>query len=182
MSFPLAPHECISYSSPEPPDEILFRLRAISESGFRILRLFKSNKLFEGNVQQSAFKIRRIINYTNDLMPIIEGIVSHQGCGSLVEVRLRLSRRAAVAYYLFVGMSLSFLIGYVCSVLHGDQPLSHSLLTVMISTPLLIFLFVHSVFWLESRRAKATLKGSLELQEVMQREKEEGEEKGTQLD
>jgi hypothetical protein len=65
----------------------------------------KTNKPYEGEISEYTFKIRRIINYRNSFLPVIQGRISSEGMGSKIEIEMRL--------HTFVFMFILFWLGTV---------------------------------------------------------------------
>lgn len=120
MGVGLLPFERFTLHSNLRPDDILYRLRenVEPERTFRFRGfLFSGNgKPYEGSVNQNGtFSIKRLINYRNSFLPVIEGVVEHEGRGSRVKVKMRLNTFVLVFIAIWLGVvgivSIAMLIG-----------------------------------------------------------------------
>lgn len=103
------PFERFTLHSNLRPDDILYRLceNVEPERTFRFRGFFFSgnSKPYEGSVDQDGtFSIRRLINYRNSFLPVIEGVVENEGRGSRVKVKMRLNTFVLVFISIWLGI------------------------------------------------------------------------------
>ncbi|MEP6794119.1 MAG: hypothetical protein ABJB16_07325 [Saprospiraceae bacterium] len=89
----LLPFKNFSFSSKLNASEITDRLLAITEAEkFIRIPLFNDaeTKMYEGQITDQNFSIRRLIKYRNSFLPRIKGEIKAVGNGTRIDVRMRL--------------------------------------------------------------------------------------------
>lgn len=87
--MPLLPFQRLEIHSPLPAEEAAERLAAQVEP-LRWFRFKHGTCAFEGSVDGSEFRIRRVIGYRNSFLPQIRGTISPTATGSRIDCRLSL--------------------------------------------------------------------------------------------
>ena len=114
---------------------------------------------FRGAVEGDAFRIRRVIGYRNWFLPVVEGAIKPESEGSVVEVKMVLSRPAFMLTVVWLGFSFSTLMLAVVS-MAGKGAYNLSFIP-----PLTLFILGYGIcmvgFKAEAANAKTCLKGLL---------------------
>lgn len=88
------PFTLFEIHTPLPPEMVFNVLQSHSEPT-RFLRGWGDHKYFEGECSEAGFKLRRVIQYQNSFLPVINGRIIREGAGSLIKVQMRLHVFAA---------------------------------------------------------------------------------------
>src|SRR4051812_42037105 len=87
------PIENITYKTKLKTNEVVERLSDVIEPGktFR-LGIFGNNstKLYQGDISDLTFDIRRIISYRNSFLPRISGVIQNDFNGTTITVKMRM--------------------------------------------------------------------------------------------
>ncbi len=87
------PFKNITYRSGLNSREVLERLQAVTEAE-KLIRIPFFNdaetKLYEGEITDQHFSIRRLIKYRNSFLPRIKGEIVTESSGTRINVRMRL--------------------------------------------------------------------------------------------
>ena len=115
------PLENITYNSKLSPEEIIKVLNQNLEpyQTFRITGFgqSKKHKLFEGEISNSSFNIRRIIGYRNSFLPAISGTIEKDREGSKIIVKMRLHNLVLGFMILWFGGVIFALLAFSSSTL-----------------------------------------------------------------
>ncbi len=115
----LLPHDKFNLLVHLPPWEVCRKLlENVSEKSFWSGFLPGGNK-FEGNVQDTTFKIHRNIAYRNSGLPILCGELEEIEGGTKIKIEIRLHRFAQLFLAFWVLMQLSFLTRGMESLIPG---------------------------------------------------------------
>lgn len=135
------PYENITYISKLDPKEIIKKLGDVVEPKRSILMSGQprknSFKKFEGKINGNTFIIKRIINYTNSVRPVIEGEILGELNGSKINVVIRLQIDIVVFFAVwFIGIGVFFIyVLYNCIENKAFDP------TVLVPLGMLIFCY-----------------------------------------
>lgn len=157
----LLPHDRFTIQSPRTTDEISARLSALVRpfGGWKSLRelremLVAPDRPFSGSVQPDGrFKIWRTIRYRNSFLPVVEGRIRPDICGSRVEVRMRLNRFSAV----FVAVWTLFASGAAAFAFSAADRGQTYLGLAPLGFVLFGYLLSQGGFWFEAPRARRFL-------------------------
>jgi hypothetical protein len=91
IEFLRPPFRKFEFSTPTNPERTASVLQEIVEPRRTFRWPFSGgHRYFEGRVADRRFKIRRVVNYSNAWLPVIEGSFRSEGSGTLVTVNMRL--------------------------------------------------------------------------------------------
>ena len=80
------------------------RINGIVEPHSPLIATFvRTNKLFAGDLSSDHFKIKRIVNYRNTMVPVIEGVFEPSPSGSRIRITMRLVHWVAGFFVLWCG-------------------------------------------------------------------------------
>ncbi|MFZ1678023.1 MAG: hypothetical protein WAT91_12160 [Saprospiraceae bacterium] len=89
----ILPFKNLSFRSELKPTEIIERMQAVTEAEkFIRIPIFNDTetKLYEGEITDQHFSIRRLIKYRNSFLPRIKGEIITESNRTRIEVRMRL--------------------------------------------------------------------------------------------
>jgi hypothetical protein len=153
------PSFSIQIDSIKAPKQIIAILASMIAPGMLEVRFwFNSHLPFEGDLEGSSFRIRRIVRYGNPLRPIINGVVTKANGGT--RILLKMDIPSPWAYLTFLLLSCLFVVPLFLSLLAGaDFPLLFSLGALLM--PPGIFLMWQICFWVEAAIASRILREAL---------------------
>ena len=123
MPLTFFPHRHLQVRTPLPCDEVLRRLSEVVEpkQWFRF-PFFGKHRPYEGVVSANGFRISRVIDYRNSFLPMIDGRVSPDAHGTVVDVSLSLHPFTSVFMAVWLGLTgvlgIVFLVGVLLG--HGS--------------------------------------------------------------
>ena len=80
------------------------RINGIVEPHSPLIATFvRTNKLFAGDLSSDRFKIKRIVNYRDTMVPVIEGVFEPSPSGSRIRITMRLAHWVAGFFVLWCG-------------------------------------------------------------------------------
>lgn len=157
----LLPYENITYRSQLEPETIAIRLQQFTEPEKYFRFFWDKSKSYEGVIENSHFKISRIIFYQNSFLPIIRGKVERKMNSTVIEVKMKMK------FLVIALIILVWLIGFGIFIkLDSIIILKDELKTFSFLLPAIIFFFAYLLpmiaFKIESRIAKKFLKKQFE--------------------
>ena len=92
--YDILPYERFTITTRLAPEEVVEVLTRVVEPKRSALplRRYRGDKEFEGEFGGFTFRMRRIINYRNDFLPVIRGTIASASKGSVVIFTLQLRR------------------------------------------------------------------------------------------
>jgi hypothetical protein len=104
------PYRKLTIDSPLNKTEIISRLANSVSDSRRNWQLWETRaEIFEGNLSESRFQIKRIIRYRNSFLPIINGTLEPHENGTKILITMKL--HPLVLVFLLVWMSPLVMIG-----------------------------------------------------------------------
>jgi hypothetical protein len=127
------------------------RINGIVEPHSPLIATFvRTNKLFAGDLSSDRFKIKRIVNYRDTMVPVIEGVFEPSPSGSRIRITMRLAHWVAAFFVLWCGgTTIMFLLSAL-----GLLPSSHPTSSLSWLFPL-AFVYVMSAIGFNSEADKA---------------------------
>lgn len=161
----LKPFSTEQFGSRLPPAEVLRRVQAslAPPPGSQAAAVAGDHaKPFKGTVGLAAFELRRVIDYRNDMLPLISGTVASAGRGSAVQLRHQLHPLVLV----FGALWLLIVGGVAASIAQlwwssGKFDQNYLIPFGMFFFGVILLLVP---FWLEVRKSRALLQQLLELE------------------
>jgi len=158
------PAENITYTTILKEDELLSRLAEYVEpvKSNRFFNFFAANTLkpYRGLINESGFKICRIIQHGNSFLPRITGRIDQHYNGTTIKVKMRLRRSTLLFMSIWCG-----LIGFACVVMLMEF-LRHPKFepAMLIPFGMLMFAYLLTIlsFKYESRKSRKDLEEILQ--------------------
>ena len=139
----LLPYNEFSVFVPLPQWEVCRRLlENVSEKTFWS-DIFRGNSKFQGDVQETYFKIYRNIGYRNSGLPILHGLLEETEGGTKIIVKMKLHKFVQLFFFFWVFTSISFVVKGVDNYMTG--------LIMIIAATAIIYLG----FWFEVGKSKS---------------------------
>ncbi|MBV2196997.1 MAG: hypothetical protein KUL78_10910 [Flavobacterium sp.] len=162
----ILPSKSLVYHSFLTKEELLERLRDAIETE-RLHDLNSRNKMeskpYFGEIQNSLFKIRRVIDYRNSFLPQINGEIIEDENGTKIKVEMKLI--SFVKFFMIIWFSFCAFFGLILLVLIFDND-SKSSSGFSILIP--IFMLIFATFLVSSGFESESEKSIKDLEEILQ--------------
>lgn len=146
----LLPTHTFSIEVPAPVNEVVDSMRNAVEP-VRLIRWWRDHTRFQGTVDESGFRMSRILNYQNSFVPVLRG--AFEPAGSRTVIRVRMSIHSFVQLFLWVWLSFPAWIVFLVARGPAQQDIRVvvTLCLVMIGFGLAL---AWGAFWFEVPRSK----------------------------
>jgi WD domain, G-beta repeat len=147
----LLPFETFTLTTPDPLAIVLEKLAPHIEPTKTMRRFSRNHAPYQGTIDETGFKITRIIHYRNSFLPVIRGQFEPSATGTIVRVNMRL--------HPFVTAFLVFWFVTWCSIL---IPVSLTMdldpiALAFLGFPFIILFAFWGGFWYEAHRSRREL-------------------------
>ncbi len=95
------PYEQLKIRTYLNPDEVRQKLNGAVSPNRPWFPFGSSDKPFYGEINENYFRVRRIISYRNDFLPLIEGEIHPDGNGSVINLTIQIKKRTMAFFGLF---------------------------------------------------------------------------------
>ena len=139
------------------PDRAISKLVDFVEPGITLFWFSRNHKPFEGYVQETSFRITRILHYGNGFRPVLEGSVRRDNDAALVFVKMRMFKAISVGYLSMFGLCVFLGCAYVLSALSkGDLAVPG--IIIFVGLPIGLVFLAYTLFFIEAWIALSILK------------------------
>jgi hypothetical protein len=171
-SVPIWPFKSYTITTRLPPDDCYQRLKSATAtdkrdrvfSSFGFLSVFRGqgDKLFRGRLEPDAFKIVRIMHYSNSFRPIITGHLAAAPDGTRVDIVMRMEVLVSIFMGFWLGVIILVIPISVLTAIGGQDATALLMLPVAGLMIMLGYGLMSRSFDYEAKKAIEALAGILE--------------------